>query len=106
MKKLLNAVYVTSENASLRKDGENLVAHFDGADRSRVPLHGLSSLVAFGLVAISLALIGACAKAGITIVLLDRVGRFDARIEGPVGGNVLLRRAQYRASEKPDGLQS
>jgi hypothetical protein len=26
-------------------------------------------------------------------------GRFEARIEGPVAGNVLLRRAQYRISE-------
>jgi CRISPR-associated protein Cas1 len=34
--------------------------------------------------------------------LLDRVGRFQARIEGPVSGNVLLRRAQYRSSEKPE----
>jgi CRISPR-associated protein Cas1 len=101
MKKLLNTVYVTSENASLRKDGENLVASVDGAERSRVPLHMLMSVVTFGSIAISPALIGACAQAGITIVLLDRNGRFQARIEGPVSGNVLLRRQQYRVSETP-----
>ena len=50
---------------------------------------------------ISPALIGACAASGITIVLLDRAGRFQARVEGPVSGNVLLRRAQYRVSEAP-----
>ena len=49
-------------------------------------------------------LMQACAAGGITIVLLDRAGRFQARIEGPVTGNVLLRRAQYRASDRPDEI--
>lgn len=47
MKKLLNTVYVTSEGAALRKDGENLVAEVDGTERARVPLHMLASVVAF-----------------------------------------------------------
>ncbi len=104
MKKLLNTVYVTTENASLRKDGENLVAVVDGAERARVPLHMLASIVAFGPISVSPALIGACAPAGISIVLLDRNGRFQARVEGPVAGNVLLRRAQYRASDAPEAI--
>ena len=41
MKKLLNTLYVTTEGAGLRKDGENLVAEVDGAERARVPLHML-----------------------------------------------------------------
>jgi CRISPR-associated protein Cas1 len=102
MRKLLNTVYVTTEGASLRKDGENLVAEVDGTERARVPLHMLASLVVFGPIFVSPALIGACAGAGITIVLLDRAGRFQARIEGPVSGNVLLRRAQYRVSDAPE----
>ena len=104
MKKLLNTVYITTEGASLRKDGENLVAHVDGAERARVPFHMLSSLVLFGAISISPALIGACAAAGITIVFLDRRNRFQARVEGPVSGNVLLRRAQYRAAEAPNEI--
>ncbi|MEZ5847962.1 MAG: type I-C CRISPR-associated endonuclease Cas1c [Geminicoccaceae bacterium] len=101
MKKLLNTVYVTTEGCALKKDGENMVAEIEGAERSRVPLHMLASVVAFGPVYLSPALIGACATAGITIVLLERNGRFQARIEGPVAGNVLLRRAQYAISETP-----
>ncbi|WP_428698284.1 type I-C CRISPR-associated endonuclease Cas1c [Stappia sp.] len=104
MKKLLNTLYVTTEGAALRKDGENLVAEVDGEERARVPFHMLGSVVAFGPVLVSPALIGACAANGISIVLLDRVGRFQARIEGPVAGNVLLRRAQYAASEAPDDI--
>jgi len=104
MKKLLNTIYVTSEGASLRKDGENLVAEVDGEIKARVPLHMLASVVVFGPILLSPALIGACAGAGITIAVLERNGRFTARIEGPISGNVLLRRAQYRASETPEDV--
>lgn len=99
MKKLLNTVYVTTEGAALKKDGENLVAEVEGAEKARVPLHMLASVVAFGPILISPALIGICAERGITLALLDRAGRFQARIEGPAQGNVLLRRAQYRLAE-------
>jgi len=99
MKKLLNTVYVTTEGAALRKDGENLVAEVDGAVRARVPLHMLGGLVVFGAIYVSPGLIEACTAGGITIVLLDRIGRFQARIEGPVSGNILLRREQYRRSD-------
>lgn len=104
MKKLLNTVYVTTEGSSLRKDGENLVAEVDGVERARVPLHMLGSVVVFGAIYVSPALMGALAGAGICLVLLDRNGRFLARVEGPVSGNVLLRRAQYRMAEDADDI--
>lgn len=99
MKKLLNTVYVTTEGTALKKDGENLVAEVEGVEKARVPLHMLASVVAFGPILLSPALIGICAERGITIVLLDRAGRFQARVEGAVSGNVLLRRAQYRIAD-------
>lgn len=104
MKKLLNTIYVTTEGAALRKDGENLVAEVEGAERARVPFHMLGSVVVFGAIHVSPALVAACAGGGITLVLLDRNGRFQARIEGPVTGNVLLRRAQYKASDAPEEI--
>jgi CRISPR-associated protein Cas1 len=104
VKKLLNTLYATTEGVRLRKDGENLVAEIEGTERSRVPLHMLGSVVVFGAISISPPLIGALARAGITLVLLDRQGRFEARVEGPVSGNVLLRRAQYRAAEEPEDI--
>ena len=104
MKKLLNTVYVTTEGSALKKDGENLVAEIEGAEKSRVPLHMLASVVAFGPILLSPALIGACAERSIAIVILDRAGRFQARIEGPVTGNVLLRRAQYKAADTPEEI--
>ena len=104
MRKLLNTVYVTTEGAALKKDGENLVAEVEGTERARVPLHMLASVVAFGPILISPALIGICAERGITLVLLDRNGRFQARIEGPVTGNVLLRRAQYKEAARGEEI--
>jgi CRISPR-associated protein Cas1 len=104
VKKLLNTLYATTEGARLRKDGENVVAEVDGDERGRVPLHMLGAVVVFGATYVSPSLIGALAKAGITLVLLVRQGRFEARVEGPVSGNVLLRRAQYRASDQPDEI--
>ncbi|WP_112875560.1 type I-C CRISPR-associated endonuclease Cas1c [Paracoccus endophyticus] len=104
MKKLLNTFYVTTEGMALRKDGENVVAELDGAERGRVPMHMLTGIVACGPVLLTPALIGACAGAGVSIALLDRNGRFQARVEGPVTGNVLLRRAQYRASDAPEDI--
>lgn len=104
MKKLLNTVYVTTEGAALRKDGETLVAELEGCDKTRVPLHMLASVVVFGPVLLTPALIATCAERGITIALMGRNGRFQARIEGPVAGNVLLRRAQYRCADAPEDI--
>ena len=104
MKKLLNTVYVTTEGTALRQEGETLVAEVEGAEKTRVPLHMLASVVAFGPVLLTPALIATCAERGITIVILGRNGRFQARIEGPVSGNVLLRREQYRRADTPEEI--
>lgn len=104
MKKLLNTLYVTTEGATLRLQGETLVAEVEEAEKTRVPLHMLASVVAFGPVLLTPALIAACAERGITIALMGRNGRFQARVEGPVSGNVLLRRAQYRRADAPEDI--
>ena len=101
MRRLRNTIYVTSEGAWLRKDGANLVVEVDGAERGRAPLHLLEGVVSFGRAGASPSLLAACAEGGIAVSLLDPNGRFLARVEGPRSGNVLLRRAQFRASEDP-----
>jgi CRISPR-associated protein Cas1 len=95
----LNTVYVTTEGAWLRKDGANLVMDVDGAERARLPVHMLSGLVCFGRVLVSPPLLGYCAEQGICVSYLSPNGRFLARVEGPVSGNVLLRREQYRRTD-------
>jgi len=101
VKKLLNTLYVATEGAALSKDGENVVVRVDEAERGRMPFHMLGGIVAIGPGYLSPALIGAAVARGLSLTLLDRQGRFEARIEGPVSGNVLLRRAQYRLSDAP-----
>lgn len=95
---LLNTLYVTTSGAYLHLDNDTVRIEVEHETRLRVPLHHLGGIVSLGDVLISPALIGSCAEAGIGITLLDRNGRFRARIEGPVSGNVLLRKAQYDAN--------
>lgn len=103
MKRHLNTLYVTTQGAYLNKDGANVVVSIDGAERARVPIHTLGGLVGFGRVMLSPPLLGFCAEAGVTVSFLSEQGKFLARVEGPVSGNVLLRREQYRRTDDPDG---
>jgi CRISPR-associated protein Cas1 len=98
MKRLLNTLYVTTEGAWLRKDGANVVVEADDSELGRAPIHMLGAIVCYGRVGGSPALFGYCAEQGVAVSFLTPEGRFLARLEGPVGGNVLLRRAQHRAS--------
>lgn len=104
MRRLLNTLYVTSPGCYLSKDGESLQVRKEDGERTLVPLIALEGLVAFGAVGASPHLLAHCAENGVTTVFLSEGGRFMARVEGPVSGNVLLRRAQYRAAE--DGPRS
>ena len=99
MRQHLNTLYVTTENAWLHKDGENAVVKVDGIELGRVPVHLLGSIVCIGSIGVTPALMGHCAERGVRISMMRRNGRFLARIEGPVSGNVLLRRSQYRAAD-------
>lgn len=96
---LLNTVYVQTEGSYLHLDNDTIRIEVERQTRLRVPLHHLAGIVLTGDILISPALIGRCAENGIGVVLLDRNGRFRARIEGPANGNVLLRKAQFAASE-------
>ncbi len=102
MRRQLNTLYVTTDGAWLRKDGANVVMEVDGQVRARLPVHMLESLVCFGRVMVSPPLLGYCAEQGITVCFLTANGKFLARMEGPVSGNVLLRRQQYRCSDESE----
>jgi CRISPR-associated protein Cas1 len=99
MRRHLNVIYVTSEDAWLRKERENIVVEVDGAERGRAPLHMIGGVVCFTRAGASPALMAACADAGIALSFLTPNGRFQARVEGKRSGNVLLRRTQYRVAD-------
>lgn len=95
---LLNTLYVMTAGSYLHLDNDTVRIEVEHETKLRVPLHHLAAIVTTGDVLISPALIGRCAESAIGMTLLDRNGRFRARIEGPVNGNVLLRKAQFEAS--------
>ncbi len=99
MKKLLNTLYVTSPDRYLSLDGENVVVTCGNDTIGRVPLHNIDRIMTFGYTGASPALIGKCAENGIELVFMSGSGRFLARVEGKVNGNVLLRREQYRIAD-------
>ena len=95
MRPLRNVIYVQTQNAWLHKDNDNLVMKVGDETKARVPIHKLQGLVCFGQVSISPYLMAHCAENAVTITYLNQVGKFLARVEGPVSGNVLLRRTQH-----------
>ena len=99
MKKLLNTLYVTSENSYLALDGENVVVYDKKDEIGRVPLHNIEGIVSFGYKGTSPSLMGKCADEGISLTYLNPQGRFLARISGPIKGNVILRDQQYETSK-------
>lgn len=95
MKKLLNTLYVTSENSYLSLDGENVVVLEEQQEIGRLPLHNLEGIVSFGYRGTSPALMGACAERNISLCYLTPQGKFLARISGRIKGNVILREQQF-----------
>lgn len=99
MKKLLNTLFVTSEDKYLALENENVVV-WSGEERAeQYPLIMLESIVSFSYKGASPALMGACAERNIQLTFLTPRGRFLARSCGMENGNVLLRRTQYRTAD-------
>ncbi|MDO4649019.1 MAG: type I-C CRISPR-associated endonuclease Cas1c [Eubacteriales bacterium] len=99
MKKLLNTLYVSSPESYLSLDGENVVLKQNDEIVGRVPLHNIDRIVSFGYRGVSPALMGKCVKDQIELVFLNMSGKFLARVEGSISGNVLLRKRQFEISE-------
>jgi len=102
MRKLLNTLYVMTEGSYLHLDHDNVVIEVQGKENFRVPLHHICALVTFGNVLVSPFTLHRFADEGKSVVLLDRNGRFKARVTGSTGGNVLLRKAQYECLDLPE----
>ncbi|MBW1707921.1 MAG: type I-C CRISPR-associated endonuclease Cas1 [Deltaproteobacteria bacterium] len=102
MKRHLNTLFVTTQGAYLAKEGETVIVRVEKETRLRLPIHTLGGIVCFGNVTCSPFLMGFCAERDVAISFLTEWGRFLARVQGPVSGNVLLRREQYRRADDMD----
>ncbi len=105
MKNHDNTLYVTSQGAYMSRQRENLLVRIDEQTKRQFPIHTLGGVVCFGNVSFSPFALGLCGQNGVSVSLLSEHGRFLARVEGPMSGNVLLRRAQYRASDSPQAAE-
>lgn len=101
MRKLLNTLYIMSSDLYLAQEGETVVVKKDGETLKRLPLRNFESIATQGYQGVSPGLMRKCSEYGIPIVILSRSGRVLSRITGPIKGNVLLRRNQYRLADDP-----
>ena len=92
MRHLLNTLFVTSEDAYLSLEGENVLVNRDKTVVARFPLHNLQMIVSFSYSGASPALMGACAERDVGLCFCTPRGKFLARTSGISRGNVLLRR--------------
>lgn len=91
-----------TQGSYLSREGETVLVRLGEETKVRVPIHTLSGIVCFGQVSCSPFLMGLCGERGVTLSFMTENGRFLARVHGPVSGNVLLRREQYRRADAPD----
>ena len=102
MKKIMKTLYINQPDMYLSLENETIVISQNGKKFQPIPLHNLEQIITFSHSAITPALIGKCAKSGISLVFMSRNGSFLARAEGETKGNVLLRREQYRIADNPE----
>ncbi|MCW7754648.1 type I-C CRISPR-associated endonuclease Cas1c [Desulfobotulus sp. H1] len=102
MKPLQNILYITKPGAYLSKERETIRIRLEEGPDMKIPIHGISGIVCFGTVGMSPWLMGFCAERNVAVTFLTDTGRFLAKVHGPLHGNVLLRRAQYRAADIAD----
>lgn len=94
MRKLLNTLYITNENAYLCLDGENLVCKIEDENKFRIPFDNIENIVCFSYLGCSPAIMGKCVSKCIPINFLTPNGKFLAKVCGETKGNVFLRVAQ------------
>lgn len=102
MKPLLNTLFITTQGAYVHRDGETISVVVEKEVKLRVPVHTLSGVVCFGAVTMSSFAMQLCAESNAAVSFLTEQGKFLARVTGPVTGNVLLRREQYRRADDPE----
>lgn len=102
MKQMLNTLYINRDGAYIGRDGECLDIRCEGESISKFPVRLFESVVCFGRVTLSSGAMDLCADNNVAVSFMTVYGRFIARLEAPVRGNVLLRRQQYRWADSDD----
>ncbi len=99
MRKLLNTLYITTPESYISKDGLNIVVSANQKEIFRIPILNIEGIVTFGYIGASPGAMKLCTENGVSLTFLSPNGRFISRIQGPVKGNVILRKLQYKLSD-------
>lgn len=94
MRKLLNTVYITNDQAYLSLENENLVCRIEGETKLKIPFANIEAIVCFSYLGCSPALMGRCVENNVALSFMAPQGRFLAKVCGETRGNVFLRVAQ------------
>ena len=100
MRKLQNTLYITTQGSYLHKERETLVVEQERKKVAQLPVHSIGHIFCFGNVLVSPFLMGFCGENNVNLAFFTENGRYLGRLQGRQSGNVLLRRAQYRVSER------
>lgn len=103
----MSSVYVIQQQARLRVRNRRLQVERDEEGREpevllSVPLGQVSQVVLFGNISLTTPAIDALLAQESEVVFLSAEGAYRGRLVGAVTPHVPLRRAQYRALEKPE----
>lgn len=104
MKRHGNTLYITTQGAYVKRDGENMVISVEQVVKMRVPIHTIASVVCFGNVMWTPHCLGLCGEHNVPVSFLSESGRLFARMVGPQSGSVLLRRAQHEKTRNPETM--
>ncbi len=102
MRRMLNTLFVTTQGAWISQKGENIIVHLNKEESKAFPIHLFESILCFGQVNVTAPAMGFCAEHGVNLAFFTEYGKFIARVQGPVHGNVLLRREQYRIADSDE----
>ena len=93
----LSTVYVRNHRARVQhRRGSLLVSSPEGSQR--VPIEGIDALVVLGGAQITTQALDACVRRGVRVAALQMSGAIRFVVNGPTGGNVHLRTAQFETA--------
>ncbi|MHB9012615.1 MAG: CRISPR-associated endonuclease Cas1, partial [Ignavibacteriaceae bacterium] len=95
----MNTLYITSDDAYVRKERETFIVEVNHEKVFQAPTHSIENIVCFGFKPLTPALMAYCAENSVGISYLSETGKFLARVYGAQQGNVLLRKAQYAMAD-------
>ncbi len=98
----MSTLYVSQDGALVRVTGERIRVTQKRDQLLDVPMIKVEQLVLLGRVGITTPALRALMEHQIEIVYLSTYGKFLGRFQPPLSKNLILRKAQFRASENPD----